>query len=120
MTSVARREVVRHLRQTWGSSERHGCGVTGFVRSVIRYRPRRGGDKVLRDQLRALARKRTGCEYRRLHDELREAGEVVNHKRVYRLYREEGLAMRRRSRQRKANQPIPPSAQLCALWLVSA
>ncbi len=108
VTSVARREVVRHLRQAWGSSERHGCRVTGFVRSVIRYRPRRGRDEALRERVRVLAGRRSGCGYRRLHDELREAGEVVNHKRVYRLYREEGLAVRRRSRKRRAPGPRQP------------
>lgn len=96
---------MRHLRQAWGSSERHGCDLTGFVRSVIRYRPRRESDDALTERLRDLARRLTRSGYRRLHDELREAGLVVNHKRVYRLHREEGLAMRRRGRKRRAVGP---------------
>ena len=110
VTSAARREVVGHLRQAWGSSERHGCKVTGFVRSVIRYRPRRDSDDALREQLRALAGRLTRAGYRTLHDQLTKAGVAVNHKRVYRLYREEGLAVRRRSRKRRAAGPRQPMA----------
>jgi putative transposase len=101
---------VRHLRQAWSSSERHGCELTGFTRSSIRYRPKRSDDETLRELLRALARRLTRAGYRRLHDELRGAGLVVNHKRVYRLYREEGLAVRRRHRKRRAVGPRQPIA----------
>ena len=117
--SAAQREVVRHLRQAWGSSERHGCGATGFVRSVIRHRPRRSGDEALRERLRVLARCLTRCGYRRLHDELRGTGVVVNHKRVYRLYREEGLAVRWRSRSRRAagsRQPLAVPRRVNRRW----
>ena len=119
MTSVARREVVGHLRQAWGSSERHGCEVTGFVRSVIRYRPRRGGDEALREQVRALASRLPRAGYRTLHDQLAKVGVEVNHKRVYRLYREEGLAVRRRSRKHRAvgpRQPLVAATGLNERW----
>ncbi len=119
VTSAARREVVRHLRQAWGSSERHGCEVTGFMRSVIRYRPRRGSDEVLRERLRELAGRLTRAGYRTLHDQLTKAGVAVNHKRVYRLYRDEGLAVRRRSRKHRAagpRQPLVPATELNERW----
>jgi putative transposase len=84
--------------------------VTGFVRSVIRYRPQRGSDDDLRERLRALARRLTRAGYRTLYDQLRKAGIAVNHKRVYRLYREEGLAVRRQNRKRRAAGPRQPMA----------
>ena len=67
--------------------------------------------KLLRD-LRALAAERPRFGYRRLHVLLRRRGHPVNHKRVYRLYREENLAVRRKKRKRIAAEirtvPAPP------------
>lgn len=50
--------------------------------------------------------------YRRLHVLLRREGWTVNHKRIYRLYRLEGLALRRRCRRKRtsATRVIPPQA----------
>jgi putative transposase len=72
----------------------------GISRSSARYRRRRSGDEELRERLRQLAGERRRFGYRRLHVMLRREGEQVNHKRVYRLYREEGLTVRKRSRKR--------------------
>ncbi len=76
-------------------------------RGSWRYRPRERDDAALRTRLRELAGERPRFGYRRLHIFLRrertESGEPrwrANHKRVYRLYREEGLAMRQRKRKR--------------------
>ncbi len=88
-------------------SERHACGLIGMHRGSWRYRPRERDDAALRTRLRELAGERPRFGYRRLHiflgRERTESGEPrwrVNHKRVYRLYREEGLAMRCRRRKR--------------------
>jgi putative transposase len=58
--------------------------------------------------------------YRFLTMLLRREGCRVNHKRVYRLYREEGLAVRRRRRRRKqmaeARRPVPPPSRLNECW----
>ena len=50
---------------------------------------------------------------------LKRAGEVVNHKRVYRLYREEGLSVRRRKRKRTGaveRQPLAIPTQTNQRW----
>ncbi len=82
-------------------SERHACRLLGLGRSTHRYRARKAErDGALRARLKELAAKRMRFGYRRLTAMLVREGVVANHKRVYRLYREEGLAMRIRQRRR--------------------
>src|ERR1700740_3396092 len=82
-------------------SERHACRLLGLGRSTHRYQARRNErDAALRARLKELAAKRMGFGYRRLTAMLAREGMPANHKRVYRLYREEGLAMRIRQRRR--------------------
>ena len=82
-------------------SERHACRLLGLGRSTHRYRARKAGaGRGLRARLKELAAKRMRFGYRRLTAMLVREGLAANHKRVYRLYREEGLAMRIRQRRR--------------------
>jgi putative transposase len=82
-------------------SERHACRLMELARSTHRYGSRKAEqDAGLRARLRELAAKRMRFGYRRLTAMLGREGVEVNHKRVYRLYREEGLAMRIRQRRR--------------------
>jgi len=91
-------------------SERRACELMGVPRSTCRYRPRGERDGELRAALRAVALERPRFGYRRLWILLGRQGWSVNRKRVYRLYREEGLAMRRRKRKRVAVERLPLSA----------
>jgi len=82
-------------------SERHACRLMDLARSTYRYCGRRAGrDGELRQRLKDLAAQRMRFGYRRLTAMLVREGVEVNHKRVYRLYREEGLVMRIRHRRR--------------------
>ena len=81
-------------------SERHACRLLGLRRSTHRYRARKGRDAALRMRLKELAARRMRFGYRRLTAMLLREGMPANHKQVYRLYREEGLAMRIRQRRR--------------------
>ncbi len=83
-------------------SERRACRLIGADRTSVRYRSTRSPDAMLRDRLRVLAHERRRFGYRRLHVLLRREGHLVNHKRVWRLYREERLAVRRRGGRRRA------------------
>jgi putative transposase len=86
---------------TYQRSEWHACRLMGLARSTQRYRSSRPEkDAALRARLKDLAGKRMRFGYRRLTAMLVREGAEVNHKRVYRLYREEGLAMRIRQRRR--------------------
>ena len=82
-------------------SERHACRLVDLARSTRRYQPRKAErDTALRMRLKELAAQRMRFGYRRLTAMLVRSGTLVNHKRVYRVYREEGLAMRVRQRRR--------------------
>jgi len=102
------------VRHRFAVSERRACALVGVGRATVRYRPReRPDDAPLRRRLLALAGERPRFGYRRLHALLRREGVIVNHKRIERLYREGGLAVRRRGRKRVARadrgRPLPPS-----------
>jgi transposase InsO family protein len=81
-------------------SERTACKLLGVERSSYRYEPRPDRNLELREDLAKLARQKPRYGYRRLHALLERRGYEVNVKRVYRLYAEEGLAVRRRKRKR--------------------
>jgi putative transposase len=85
-----------------GFSQRRACRLIGFDRSTARYRCRRADDGELRVRLRALAADRRRFGYRRLGVLLAREGWAVNHKKLYRLYREERLAVRRRGGRKRA------------------
>lgn len=87
-----------------GLSQRRACRLVGIPRSVARYQPRCTEPVELRQRLRELAAERRRFGYRRLGVLLRREAFAVNHKRVYRLYREEGLAVRRRKRLRRCGR----------------
>jgi putative transposase len=102
VTPAARREAVAHAMQNHGVSERRACRTFGADRSSARYRSRRPDDADLRGRLRALAAERRRFGYRRLHILIRREGYVVNRKKTQRLYREEGLSVRRRRGRKRA------------------
>lgn len=102
VTPAARREAVARLCAAFEVSERRACSAIEVHRATVRYRSRRPDDLKLRERLRSLAHERRRFGYRRLHVLLRREGYVVNHKRIYRLYREERLLVRRRGGRKRA------------------
>lgn len=73
----------------------------GWSRTSHRYKSVADRQEVLRMRLKDLASVRIGYGYRRLHVLLRREGWIVNHKRVYRLYMEEGLGLRKKLPRRR-------------------
>lgn len=99
MRPAQRRAAVTYVQEHFGFTQRRACRLVGAARSTVRYRRRdRDDDGALRSRLRELASQRPRFGYRRLHALLRREGVTVNHKRVARLYRAEGLAVRCRKR----------------------
>jgi len=87
-------------------SERRACKLLGVDRASYRYEPKPDRNAELREELVKLARQKPRYGYRRLHAVLERRGERANVKRVYRLYAEEGLAVRRRRRKRLVRERV--------------
>lgn len=116
---AAKREAVAHLRAVMGLSERRACSIVAADRKMVRYRPCRPPDMELRGRLRDLANERRRFGYRRLFILLRRDGEPSGINRIYRLYREEGLTVRKRRARRRAvgtRAPILVEAKPNARW----
>ena len=88
---AAERKAVAHLMEHHGMSERRACKAIGCCRMTVRYQSTRSDDRDLRERMTALASERRRFGYRRLHVLLRREGYEVNHKKLFRLYREEKL-----------------------------
>jgi putative transposase len=116
---AAKRQAVAHLKTALGLSERRACTIVGADRRMIRYRSRRPPDTELRHRLRALANERRRFGYRRLFILLRREGEPSGINRIYRLYRDEGLTVRKRRARRRAvgsRAPLLVTVRANARW----
>jgi putative transposase len=108
VTASQRRQAVDYLKSRQ-FSERRACRLIGFSRSAA-WRPLKGrNDQELRSRLKALAEQYPRYGYPTLHDMLRAQGHVINPKRTYRIYREEGLQVRTK-RHKKLIRPRIPMA----------
>ena len=119
VTPAAHREAAAYLQSTYEMSQRRACRVIGTDRASVRYQATRPDDAVLRERLRSLAQERRRFGYRRLHVLLRREGEVVNKKRVQRIYREERLTVRRRGGRKRAvgtRRPIETPLKVNQRW----
>ena len=114
-----RRRVAEWARTAYQISARRACSAVGVARSTFHYRSRRPSYEPLRRRLRELAGVRTYAGYRTLHTYLRREGWRINHKLTYRLYREEGLSLRRKKPRRRKSavsrtaRPEPTGTNQC-------
>jgi len=108
------------MQEKTAISQRRACSLVGLSRSVLSYRSeKQTNDTLLQNRLRELAFERKRFGYRRLHVLLQREGTVVNHKKVYRLYREADLGVRRRKRRRDiavARQPLALPNRANQVW----
>jgi putative transposase len=114
VTPAVKREAVAHLKEGHGMSERRACRTIGADRMTVRYRLRRPDDLRLRERMVAIARERRRFGYRRLHVMLKREGFHVNHKRIFRIYREEGLTVKKRGGRKRALGTRTPMPGACA------
>jgi putative transposase len=99
---------VRRLLRRARPKPQSACRLVGIDHSVLRYQSRQPDDRPLRQQLHQLAAVRRRFGYRRLSWLLRREGYRLNHKRLYRLYREQRLMVHRRGgRKRAASRRTP-------------
>ncbi len=93
-----------------GYSQRRACGLIGLEPKTYRYASTRGDDAAVRVRLRSLAGERRRFGYRRLLILLRREGLTLNHKKLFRLYREERLSVRRRGGRKRVLGTRAPAA----------
>ncbi len=109
MTPEQRRTIVKHAMKSAGLSERQACRVTGFARSSQRYQSRKD-ELALGEPPRTSSIQRPQWGYRRLYHSLRRECLRVNRNRVRRVYREAGVHVHQRLRERVAIERTPKSA----------
>lgn len=101
VSGAQKRDVVSILR-THRVSERRSCQLSGISRCGVHYKSRKAiGDERLGEALKAIANKHPRYGYRRATVMLRRAGEMVNHKRVARVWRKDGLSLPRHRPRRR-------------------
>ncbi|WP_416347314.1 IS3 family transposase [Denitromonas sp.] len=100
-------------------SERRACALVGLSRDAWRHPPCVDEQtKVLIARIREVAHQRRRFGYRRIHDMLRSDFPCTNHKKVYRLYREQNLSVRKRSKKRLRGErrPLLAATRLNEVW----
>ncbi|AAM42396.1 IS1477 transposase [Xanthomonas campestris pv. campestris str. ATCC 33913] len=108
-----KREAIRRMCELTSISERRACRLAGISRDAFRHAPTpTPATQTLSARLVELAQARRRFGYRRLHDLLRPEFPQVNHKKIYRLYREAKLSVRRRKKAKfpaAQRQPLRPA-----------
>ncbi len=118
VSAPSRRDLVRHMSEQ-GISERRALRLVGMSASAYRYQPVADRNSVLKEKIVALAQRHRRYGAGMIYLKLRQAGEIVNHKRVDRLYAEAGLQVRRRKRKKipiAQRQPLERPQSANQMW----
>jgi transposase InsO family protein len=109
VSAPQKKAAARHLVQKRMCFQRQACRFVGLSRSTARYQMRLRADEAqLVERLKEFAGKRRRRGYRLAHRELRRTGTIINHKRVYRLWKREGLSVPARRSRSRARRTAPP------------
>jgi len=104
---------VDYLKSIYQVGTERACRLITFGKSTYYYESKRKDDQELRDKLKEKAQERRRWGYRRLQTLIRREGFEDNHKRIYRVYSEEKLQVRKRKRRkqrpRRGFEKIEPS-----------
>lgn len=120
VAAPARRELVRWMR-TRGLTERRSLAIAGMSASSFRYQPRADRNAALRTRIVELAQRYRRYGVGMIYLKLRQAGHVVNYKRVERLYGLEKLHIRRRRRKKipiADRQPLGRPTRANEVWSI--
>jgi transposase InsO family protein len=108
------------MMQRFGCSQRNALRVVQMSASTFLYKPIKKDESVLKLRIKQITQVRVHYGYRRVHVMLRREGHMDNVKRVYRLYREEGLSLRlkrpRRNKAAKLRQPKQLASAINEIW----
>lgn len=117
---VSKREIVRYLMNRYGVATKRACGCIRLRRSVYYYRSIRDPLTALKQRTREIAAARVRFGYRRILMLLRREGWEVGKHRLYRIYTEEGLALKRKRPWRHVSaehrSPRPPAGRMNEVW----
>jgi putative transposase len=115
-----KRELARDLIQRYGASQRRACDALQLSRSVYGYESLVKDSGALLMRIKEITQTRVHYGYRRVHVLLKREGFTDNHKRVYRLYREQGLSLRhqrpKRNKAAQQRQPITVAHHRNQVW----
>jgi putative transposase len=116
--------LVSELMQRFGCSQRHALRVLKMSTSTYWYKPLKKDESALKMRIKAITDTRVHYGCRRVHALLRREGHIDNVKRIYRLYREEGLSLRlkreRRNKAAKLRQPQQWAHAIKEIWSMAA
>lgn len=104
---AGKKPIVARLVEHFHLSERKACHLVGLSRTGYRYQARPKQDQALRERLKILAAEHSRYGYLLLHGLLKAEGLVINKKRTYRLYTEEGLQVRTKKRKKLQRPRLP-------------
>lgn len=107
MKPANRKQVVAHMKTKFSLSERAACRLAGISRTGYRHKTKPCRDQPLRQRLLALATQYPRYGYLILHSFLRDEDLVINKKRTYRIYTEEGLQVRTKKRKKITRLRMP-------------
>ena len=115
---AGRKQAATHMIAKHRISERAACRLAGISRTAYRYQAKPSDDDVLRSRLKKLAVDQSAYGYLLLHGLLKAEGLVVNRKRTYRIYTEEGLQVRTKKRKKlqRPRQPMEVPLSINQRW----
>lgn len=103
VTPQAKRACAQAMVKDHGLKERQACRLINACRGTVRFKKlQKGTDNELKDRIEQIALEKRRYGYRRIHVMLKRGGVKVNHKRVFRLYRELGLKVRKRGARKRS------------------
>ncbi len=117
---MRRRYALPYLRKAYQVSERRACRVIAVCRATLKYKSVKIDVPALRARINEIAATRVRYGYPRIHILLRREGWLINRKRVYRIYREEGLSMRLKPPRRRKSIVVrsdrPTADSVIKIW----
>jgi putative transposase len=117
----AKREAAQTIESEYRISERRACQLLDFPRSTKRYLSTKDDDSEIRERICYWADKRKRFGSPRIHQMLLRDGFIVNHKRTERIYSEEGLSLRSKSKKRRKYKsevrvPLKEAIEVNDVW----
>lgn len=101
-----KRALVDRLRSDWKVSIRRACATLRIDRALYVYKSKRSDQAALKQRIKEICETRVRYGYRRVYVLLRRDGFAVNHKRIYRIYKELGLQLRNKTPKRRVKAKL--------------